>query len=101
MIDSGFSSDSYPIRSHDKRKPKLEDFVFYAEAQRVADREQDGKMYTDSSMCSVILLIKSATANQVLPTNSNPLLPESCQLALTCPPHLLRNTRPKASAMMS
>jgi hypothetical protein len=43
-IETGIPSVNYKELVTDKRKPALEDFVFFAAAQRAAEREEDGSM---------------------------------------------------------
>ena len=43
-IEEGLQSNLFGNLDAVKQKPKFEDFVFFAAAQRAADREEDGVM---------------------------------------------------------
>ena len=43
-IETGLPLEDAILQSAEKRKPLLEDFIFFAAAQREADRDEDGPL---------------------------------------------------------
>jgi hypothetical protein len=80
--ESGLASENFrdPSVAIEKHKPRLEDFIFFAAAQRAAEREEDKKTCAILIFLYLMVLILYSPENPLLPINSSNSLPTSYQL---------------------